>query len=406
METGREKSVPLPEGRGLLQGRYKISGGLGAGGFGITYRALDTQVQAPVAIKELYPRPYVKRNLRTGKIEPREGKKDEFEYLRKRFREEAEVIHSFQESPEILNIYNLFDDNGTSYYAMELLEGENLQKLIRRKGKFSWHDLREIVWPLLDSIRLLHERSLIHRDISPDNIFVQKNGGIKLIDFGSVRNYAKEDHFTTILKEHFAPPEQEISKSRQGPQTDIYALSATLYYALSGVLPVKSAQRMIGLEQGDGDGLASLRLLEPSLPDYVADAVEKGMSLDFEKRFSSVQMMKEALFPGKTLSGRENLRWIACIQGQLSGGLWAIKENQSIDLGRGKNCTIKYSEKTPGISWCHCSFFYHESGKVYLKDNRSTYGTYVNGKMIIPGRWYPVDANDRIRVGMEWFSVQ
>lgn len=406
MEFRHEQSVPLPCGWKLNQGRYTVTKVLGMGGFGITYQAQDQGFQKQVAVKELYPRGYVKRNARNGTILPQAGKSQDFEYLRKRFREEAEVIYSFRETPEILNVYGLFDENGTSYYVMELLEGESLQKVIDREGKCSWAYLRKIAWPLLDSIQILHDRNLIHRDISPDNIFIQKNGDVKLIDFGSVRNYAEADHFTTILKEHFAPPEQAVNKSTQGPQTDIYALSATFYYALSKTLPVRSAQRGIDRAQGRGESLIPLRLLEPSLPDFVTEAIEKGMQMEIGSRFSSARLMREALFPGRSSSGEAQLRWLVCVRGIRKGGLWPFRENQILQVGREEGCAVKYGPETAGISRHHCSFFCREGGIVYVMDNRSTYGTYLNGRQILPGRWYPVSGQDRILVGTEEFSVR
>lgn len=406
MEFQEERGIPLPEGWKLCQDRYTVEKVLGMGGFGITYQAFDQKTGRTVAVKELYPRWYAKRDRQSGRLTAVKGKEEAFLQVRNRFTEEAQVIYSFRDRPEILKVYTQFEENGTSYYVMEFLTGESLQKRLDREGKCGWAFLREIAWPVLNSIQILHERNLIHRDISPDNIFLQKDGGVKLIDFGSVRNYARADHFTTILKDHFAPPEQYAPKSVQGPQTDIYALSATFYYALSGRLPTKSVQRQTDLAQGRKDSLIPLRLLEPSLPDFVVQAIETGMQVETYRRFPGAGQMRDALFPNRTVSGREAVRWIVCARGSKKGSVWAIRENQTLELGRGEECAVKYGVNTAGISRRHCSFYLHENGMIYVQDHHSTYGTYLNGRQIIPGRWYPVGGQDQIRAGAEEFSVR
>lgn len=401
----REKQIPLPCGSSLFQRRYIITKVLGMGGFGITYQARDTEAEALVAIKELYPAGYVRRKNRTARLEPISEKEEDFVYLKKRFQEEADLLHTFQNRPEILNIYNLFEENGTVYYAMEFLEGETLEKFLKREKYCSWTCLRKIAWPLLGSVEILHENNLIHRDISPDNIFLLNDGKVKLIDFGTARNYVEADHFTTILKEHFAPPEQEISVSRQGPQTDIYELCATFYYALSGKLPEKSSMRAARMMETEKDPLIPLQKLAPDVPVYVVNALEKGMQIKMENRFRTVFEMKQALFPEQFQHLQKKTRWVVCIYGIFRGAMWLLEENQCIDLGREPGCTIRYGQ-APGISRKHCSFFLRENGVVYIRDNRSTYGTYINERMIMPGKWYAIEERDEIRAGGEYFSVR
>lgn len=388
----------------LYHGRYTVIKILGMGGFGITYQARDEQLHRIVAVKEFYPCTCVRRETGTGMVLPLKDKRQMFEHLQRRFREEAEIIRSFQKTPQILDVYIVFDENGTSYYAMEFLTGESMQQVLDREGRFSWARLQNVAAPVLESVQILHERELIHRDISPDNIFLLKNGDVKLIDFGSVRNYVEADHFTTILKEHFAPPEQYINKSVQGPQTDIYALCATFYYVLSGKLPSASAQRVADRE--GTDSLVPLHTHNLDIPDYVEKAINKGMKIQVSERFSSVRELREALFPAPPSNSMEHIRWLVCTEGAKKGCVWAIGKNQSITVGRGDNCIIKYASDTGGVSRNHCSFYHHESSTVFVKDNRSTYGTYLNGQRILPGRWYLVNERDRILFGAEVFSVR
>ena len=189
----------LPAGT-ILLGRYRIDGPLGQGGFGITYVAQDLQLHRPVAIKELFPSGYVSRdrNLRTVCTCP--GKEESTAHLRMRFEQEAQILMKLQGLEGLVWVSHLFSENNTAYYVMELLVGEDLSHRLRTGGVMTWPQLMPILITLMNALEQIHNTGLIHRDISPDNIFLTRDGGVRLIDFGSVRAYQGSDHFTTLIK--------------------------------------------------------------------------------------------------------------------------------------------------------------------------------------------------------------
>lgn len=275
-----------------LAGRYIIGNVLGFGGFGITYKAWDKKLDAVVAIKEYYPSGIVNRPPGTKNILLFSGKKKkEFEYGLTRFIEEARNMTNFNSHRNIVNVYEYFEENSTAYIVMEFLDGCNLSEYIESlNGKLDIETSMKIIMNTCNALKDIHANGIIHRDVSPDNIFLTKNGGIKLIDFGAARFSNNEDkNFTIILKPGFAPPEQYDQISQQGPKTDIYALGATLYYCITGEKPEESTNRKIK------DTLASPKQIDSSIEQYLSDSVMKAMAIEPALRFESIAEFEKAI---------------------------------------------------------------------------------------------------------------
>ena len=239
MNKENDNRLYLPKGY-ILYGKYRIVRVIGAGGFGVTYEVYDMNTGKSYALKELFPFRFSKRSADNITVEPT----DEYFYLcMEKFKKEAEMLMRFSSSDDILKIYHLFNFNNTIYYVMELLKGEDLKKRLSR-GKLTWSEAEAMFRTLINSLDKLHSLNVIHRDITPDNIFILEDGSVKLIDFGSVRSIFNK-RFTTTLKERYAPIEQFTDESKQGAYTDIYSLCVTIYFSLSGVLPPKSIDRLI-----------------------------------------------------------------------------------------------------------------------------------------------------------------
>lgn len=220
-----------------LRDQYLLGEVLGRGGFGITYAAWDKKHNRRVALKELFPAKAVDRGSDHRTVQPKMGQETYFSEVFRRFEQEAGTLMTLQQMEGVVSLYHVFSDNGTAYYAMEYLDGMNLRDFIARNGPMSWEELAPNLRVLLRALQNLHSRGVIHRDISPDNIFLTRDGQVRLIDFGAARAFQQADHFTVYLKKCFAPWEQYLSEGRQGPWTDIYSLSVTAYYILSGKLP-------------------------------------------------------------------------------------------------------------------------------------------------------------------------
>ena len=238
--------LALPEGT-VLAGQYIIVKVLGQGGFGITYKATDHKTGGFVAIKEFYPDTMATRTMATT-VTPMTGDLgDSFQYGKECFLKEAETLAQFIGNPNIVRIFNYFEENGTAYFVMEYIEGTSFDVYIKeRGGKISWEECARILIPVMDALGDVHSRGIVHRDVTPDNIYITADGTVKLLDFGAAR-YSLGDRsrsLDVVLKHGFAPKEQYTRRGKQGPFTDVYSLGATFYFALTGKRPPDSIDRI------------------------------------------------------------------------------------------------------------------------------------------------------------------
>lgn len=282
-----------------LADRYIIGTVVGFGGFGVLYRAWDRKLEHMVAIKEYYPAGMVTRIPGQKEVILYTGKKhDEYKNGLTRFLDEARNTARFSSNPNIVNVFDFFEENGTAYMVMEFLEGVSLKEYISRAGgRLPWQQAVEIGLRIIDALKDVHGAKILHRDLSPDNVFMCDDGKIKLLDFGAARFTGLDDEKTRtiVLKMGFAPPEQYRSKSQQGPYTDIYALGATLYRAITGQTPDESVNRQDSINHNEGDTLKPMSQFVEGIPDYLDNAVLRAMALEPTLRFQNVQQMADAL---------------------------------------------------------------------------------------------------------------
>lgn len=289
--TPQDEAYHLPKGT-VLADRYVIGTVIGFGGFGVTYKAWDSMLMIVVAIKEYFPSNLVKRMPGHKSIIVYDGNKrvEYYEGLN-RFLEEARNMARFEDNPNIVHVDNFFKENETAYIVMEFLDGMNVKKyLMQAGGKLGWQEATDIILGALDGIEALHKEGILHRDISPDNIFVCKDG-VKLIDFGAAR-FSDEERAVTrsiILKIGFAPPEQYVKKSKQGPWTDFYALAATMYKMVTGIMPDESVNR------AKQDDVVPPSEIDSTIPEYISNGIMKGMALQSELRYKNVEQFRRAL---------------------------------------------------------------------------------------------------------------
>ncbi len=292
----------------VLAGRYVIGTVLGFGGFGVTYKAWDNTLGSVVAIKEYYPAGSVQRVPGQKSVIVYEGnKRTEYYAGLNRFLEEARNMAKFSNNPNIVHVENFFEENETAYIVMEFLDGISLKGFLKQEqGRIDYETAVGIIASIADALNDLHKASILHRDISPDNIFICDGGKIKLIDFGAARFSDEEKAVTRsiILKPGFAPPEQYQSKSKQGPWTDIYALSATLYRLVTGVLPDESVNRVV-----EDTVIAPAQIIN-EIPEYLSKAIMKGIALNAELRFRTVDEFKDAILnKTKVMDIKDELKW-------------------------------------------------------------------------------------------------
>ena len=281
----------------ILQNRYIIGTTLGAGGFGITYKAWDTTLEMVVAIKEYYPAGMVQRVPGDPNLIVYGGRhQEEFYSNLERFLEEARKMAIFEKSKNIVHVENHFEANNTAYIVMEFLDGISVKEFMKQEGgKLDMETALEIEFAVSEALQEIHDASILHRDISPDNVFLCEGNKVKVLDFGAARlsDTEKEVTRSIILKPGFAPPEQYQTKSKQGPWTDIYALSAMLYYCITGVMPDESTNRKIE------DTVVAPKELDPSIPDYISDTIMRGMAVNEALRFQNIGEFQKALLKEK-----------------------------------------------------------------------------------------------------------
>jgi serine/threonine protein kinase len=228
---------------------YVIGSVIGKGGFGITYLALDTNLDQRVAIKEFLPVELATRTNNSQVHPISEDHSDTYGWGLNRFVTEARTLAKFRH-PNIVRVLSVFEANSTAYMVMEYERGESLEKLLKAKKISGEAKLRSLIMPLLDGLKVVHQAGFIHRDIKPDNIFLRENGTPVLLDFGSARQAigVATRTLTALVTPGYAPFEQydtsKAGEKKQGPWTDVYSLGATLYRAVTGAGPPDAMARV------------------------------------------------------------------------------------------------------------------------------------------------------------------
>ncbi len=289
----------LPEGT-ILNGRYLIGRVIGQGGFGITYLGVDVKLKVVrVAIKEYFPSGLCVRIPDTIRITAATEKiREDFQKGCQEFQNEAISLARFN-SPNIVHVRDYFPENGTAYIVMDYIDGKTLtEETAANGGKLPWQRTLNLFKPLILELDQLHQQHLIHRDIKPDNlkIEVNKNGEehLILLDFGSARSFISAEitkTYTAMVTHGYAPFEQYSPKSRQGPYTDVYALCASMYAVISGVIPPAATDRIEGESE-----LRPIRSMVIDLPEQVEKALIHGLAVKKSDRPQTMKELYEELF--------------------------------------------------------------------------------------------------------------
>ena len=231
---------------GTRIGRHEVLAVLGQGGFGITYRARDSQLDREVAIKEYLPTLLAYRSAGMTVL-PRSTKvADDFGWGRDRFVAEGRTLASLHHAPGIVRVFDFLETNGTAYIVMEMLHGDTLEGRIKSGPPLDGPAIERILRTLLDGLDQVHDAGFLHRDIKPANILLDARGTPTLIDFGASRAAmtGRTMAMTAVFTPGYAATEQ-MTSAKQGPWTDIYGLAATLYHAITGEAPPNAFDRLL-----------------------------------------------------------------------------------------------------------------------------------------------------------------
>ncbi len=276
----------------VLWNRFIVGTVIGAGGFGITYKCFDTTLGVTVAAKEFYPAGLVNRAPGECRVGLLSGDKEgQYKERLQRFLMEAQSVAQFGKAKDIVNVFDFFEENGTAYIIMEYIDGVLLKDYLEKQGAIEPEAAISIIMPIIEAVKKIHSKGIIHRDISPDNIFITSENTIKVFDFGAAQlNDSKEGMAAEpVIKVGYSPLEQYRDKSKKGFYTDVYAVGAILYQMLTGVKPIESTEREFK------DELKSPKKLGVEISGNMDRAVMEALSVRTEFRFQGIQQFQDAL---------------------------------------------------------------------------------------------------------------
>ena len=273
----------LQPGTTLSNGKYTIQKKIGEGGFGITYKAIQNVLNRPVCIKEYFPAGKCVRNTYAKSLHLQGFSEDQFEKFRQAFVKEAKTLANLQH-PNIVEVIDIFDENNTSYMVMPFIEGKSLYSIVEHQGKLSYPDTVNYMAQITNAVGYIHKKNILHRDIKPDNIIITPEFKAVLIDFGSAREFVHDQTqaHTSVVSHGYAPTEQYTANSRKGAYTDIYAIGATFYFALTGKTPLEAAARLT-------EKMPEPKDISPKIPEEANRTILKAMQLKAENRHQSIQ---------------------------------------------------------------------------------------------------------------------
>jgi serine/threonine protein kinase len=283
---------------------YRIEQVLGAGGFGITYRARDTNLDKDVAVKEYLPGELAMR-AEDGKVVAQATQHEAgYQWGLERFLLEARTLAKFSH-PNIVRVLRYFEANATAYVVMDYEHGDPLKTVLQLDPQPPEAKLKAWLGPLLDGLAAVHATGFLHRDIKPDNIFIRADGKPVLIDFGAARQAlgGETKSLTSILTPGYAPLEQYSGEGKQGPWTDLYAMGGVLYRAVADKNPPDAVSRI------RGDSLAAgLAAARGKYSEGFLRAIEWALKPDEKMRPQSVEQWKAAVLAERRVSPTVPLR--------------------------------------------------------------------------------------------------
>lgn len=340
----------------VLNNRYVVGYALGQGGFGITYIGFDNTLERRVAIKEYFPTGYVTRINSDNTVSYGMQSSDTASVFMKgkeNFLKEARNLAKFSGHPGIVDVRDFFESHNTAYIIMEYLEGTTLKQYLQEKGHLFVDETLELLKPVMEGLCLVHKGGLIHRDISPDNIMLTRNHQVKLLDFGAARDMAMAGgkSLSIMLKPGFAPEEQYRSRGEQGPWTDVYALSATIYKCITGRVPDEVTQRIFK------DEVAKPSEIGVAINAGCEDTLMRGLAINISNRVQNVEELMAGLY-GSGAPANNNY------QGSLD-------DNRTVLLSETKKSSTGNNGRQPDLRATNAEVLHNKEGNAANHNSKS-----------------------------------
>ena len=276
---------------------YQIEDVLGRGGFAVTYLAVDLNLDVHVAIKEYLPREIIHRDEQLNVSASRPEFVEDYNIGLSNFAREAKTLARFKHL-NIVRVHQVIHKYNTAYMVMDYEHGQELADVLAEHRTLSEDELRSILFPIFDGVEEIHRAGLAHRDIKPSNIYLRENGSPVLLDFGAARYTMSEStqQLTAVVTVGYTPIEQyNVSDNDQGPWSDIYALAAVLYEAVTGSMPVDSVTRASSSLTGSEDPLASVsNQAQQHYSDEFLNAIDWGLRMEAQDRPQSIMQWRDA----------------------------------------------------------------------------------------------------------------
>lgn len=325
----------------VLSHRYEILSLIGTGGFSLIYKAYDHEMNSFVAIKEFFPAQAAERLPYSCEVLTRNRDAAErFAAGLAEFKAEARRMAELNGLHNTVNVLGAFDENNTSYIVMELLEGRSLLEQLKSmpNGRFSdIEDAKQIIYSVAEALDYAHSKGILHRDVSPDNIFLCRDGKVKLLDFGAARELTEDGELSVVVKSGCTPPEQYRKNGKLGSYTDIYALGAVFYRMLTGVYPESAPDRSERRE------CTPPSEINPAVPEYINALIMRCLAYDHTLRISHASEVTDVLrreivipLPGairarnRTMKAAIGGMFFACLILFVLIGLIVLKKSESL----------------------------------------------------------------------------
>ena len=279
----------LKPGTQLLGGHYTIVGFLNSGGFGITYLAKDS-LDRTVVIKECFPNALCRRSTSLVRARSRKHQGD-FRGFVESFMVEAKSLARLVH-PNIVGVHQVFEDNDTAYMAIDFIDGRDLHDILDSTDQaFTPAEIVTMLKKMLSAVEFIHQVGILHRDISPDNVLIDKSGNPILIDFGAAsEQVVRATRLLTgrrVIKEGYSPQEFYLSGAEQSPASDLYSLGATFYHVITGQAPAESQRRLARVAEGEPDPYQPLAGRFEGYPPGFLEAIDKAVRVMPRDRIQS-----------------------------------------------------------------------------------------------------------------------